>query len=257
VGDDVIVNTIAAQPDTSGVYVGGSFDSTSQGLSCSCVCMYDTSTSQWNTVGSGLGGEVRALYWNDKNQLFAAGDMTVSNNATSLAIYDAKDQTWSVMPVSGIPQGVTTFAQATNRADQMWVGGTAANGTAFVVKIDDSNALPVSGLLGSGTTIRGLQVMTLGSDHGKTDYLERRDALLVTGQLNITNFGMASAALFNGTTMNPLVLSSKANGSPGSISQLVSQNPNRRGSSSEFPSCPSLNTPNKTQEEVTPEALLC
>ena len=231
VGDNVVVNAIAAQPGTSGVYVGGSFDRTTQGLSCSSVCMYDISTTQWNTAGSGLEGEVKTLYWNDNNRLIAAGDLALSGNAVSLAIYDAGQQTWSPIPVSGIPKGVTAFAPATTKADQMWVAGTATNGSAFVVMIDDKDALPVRGLLNSGTTIRGLQLMSLSKSHGQTQYLGRKDALLLTGQLNLTNFGMASAALFNGTAMTPLILSSKADGSAGSISQLLTSQANDRGSS--------------------------
>ena len=257
VGQNVIVNAIAAQPGTSGVYVGGAFDSTSQGLSCSCVCMYDTSMSQWNTAGSGLEGEVRTMYWNDDNQLFAAGNISVSGNRTSLAMYNAGQQTWMPMPVSGIPEGVTAYAPATNRADQMWVAGTATNGSAFVVRIDDNNASPVTGLLGPGTTIRGLQVMSLRENHEQTDYLNRNDALLVTGQLNITDFGMASAALFNGTAMNPLVLSSKADGSAGSISQLISSQRNDRGSSSTFHYPSFVNKTDCVQIKVIQQASLC
>ena len=257
VGDNVIVNAIATQPGTSGVYVGGSFDSTTQGLSCSCVCMYDTSMNQWNTAGSGLEGEVRTLYWNDNNRLIATGNISVSGNSTSLAMYDAGQQTWSVIPVSGIPEGVTTFAPATNRADQMWVGGTSSNGSAFVVKINKEEALPVTGVLGLGTTIHGLQVMSLSENHDRTDYLNRGDALLVTGELNITDFGMASAALFNGTTMNPLVLSSKADGSAGSITSLVSSQPNDRGSSRKSYSSTITSSANLIQTKVVQQVSLC
>jgi hypothetical protein len=196
--------------------------------------MYDTSTSQWNSAGGGLSGEVKTLYWSDNRQLLATGNLSLSGSQTSLAIYDARDQTWTASTVSGLPEGVEVFAQVDNQAKQMWVGGTASNGSAFVAKIEDNAVRPVTGLLSSGTTIRGLQVLSLRESHARSDYIDRQDALLVTGQLNITSFGMASAALFNGTSMNPLILSSKSDGSAGSISQLISSNRNVRGSRREF-----------------------
>lgn len=257
VGDNVIVNAIAAQPGTSGVYVGGSFDSTTQGLSCSSVCMYDTSMTQWNTAGSGLEGEVRTLYWNNDNRLIATGDLSLSGNATAVAVYDAGQQTWSPMPVSGIPEGVTAFAPATSKADQMWVAGTASNGSAFVVKVDNNDASPVTGLLNSGTTIRGLQVMSLSKNHGQTRYLGKRNALLLTGQLNITDFGMASAALFNGTAMTPLVLSSKADGTAGSISQLITSQANDRGSTRKCDLPILAHDADSLQTRVIQQASLC
>ena len=222
VGDNVVVNTIATQPGTTEVYVGGSFNSTSQQLSCQSVCMYDTSTNQWNTVGSGLDGSVSSLYWTTDKRLLAAGDLTLSGNSTNLAVYDTKAQTWSVSDVSGIPGPISSFATSDTNGDQIWISGTANNGSAYLMEINNNKNLAVPHVFGTGTTVQSMQVLRTTKDNKKNQYLDQSADMLITGKLNITGFGMASAALFNGSTMNPLILSSKADGSDGSISQFVS-----------------------------------
>jgi hypothetical protein len=50
----------------------------------------------------------------------------------------------------------------------------------------------------------------------------------------IPSFGNASAALYNGTDVTPFILSSQANGQPGSMSKFFSQNQNTYTTTSEF-----------------------
>jgi len=232
-GDDVVVNTFAPQPGTSALYVGGSFDRTSQGLSCPSVCMYDTATDQWNTVGSGLEGSVSDLFWAGKN-LLATGNLTVEGNQTSLALYNVDQQIWTVIDNPAIPGPVSAFCPAAKDENHMWIAGTATNGSTFLIEIDNDNTRPVIDAFGPGTTIHGLQIMKLTQNHGSTDFLDRDRALLVTGQLNITNFGNAAAALFNGTEMQPLILASTSNGEPGSISRVFTSKEDDLTSNSKF-----------------------
>ena len=233
-GSNVIVNSIATQPGTTMVYVGGSFDGTSQSLSCPSVCMYDTSMNQWNPVGSGVDGTVSALYWSSDTKLLAAGDLTIGGNRTTLATYDTKQQTWTTMSTSAIPGPVTVFAPGTSDSQRMWVAGTASNGSAYLMEVDGDNYRPVGDAFGPGTTIRGLQVMGLTKNHGSSQYLDNDQSLLVTGNLNLPAFGNASAALFNGTDFTPLILSSLADGTPGTISRVFSSKTNNLKSNRKF-----------------------
>lgn len=233
-GRQVVVNTIAPQEGTSAVYVGGSFARTSQGLSCPSVCMYDTGTDQWNTVGSGLAGSVSDLFWAGKN-LLATGNLTIEGNQTSLALYNVDDQQWTVIDNSAIPGPVSAFCPAAKDENHMWVAGTATNGSTFLIEIDGENTRPVIDAFGPDTTIHGLKIMKLSENHQSTDFLARDRALLVTGQLNIANFGNAAAALFNGTTMQPLILASTSNGEPGTISQVFTSKEDDLASNGMFP----------------------
>ncbi|KIV81019.1 hypothetical protein PV11_08473 [Exophiala sideris] len=232
-GSNVLVNAIVPQSGGSGVYVGGAFDQTSQGLSCPAVCMYDTATSQWTPVGTGLDGIVSYLFWTSSTTLLAAGNLTVGTNSTTMATYNTKTQTWTATGNAGVPGPITAFAPATSNADHMWVAGTATNGSTFLIEIDGNNVRPVVDALGSGTTIEGLQVMSLTKSHSSTPQVNGQQALLVTGQLNITGFGNAAAALYNGTGMTPLLLAT-SNGDAGSISQVFTSNTNTLKSSNHF-----------------------
>lgn len=225
VGSKVVVNDIKTQPGSDSVYVGGAFERTTQGLSCPCVCMYDTNTNQWNTVGSGLSGTVAQLFWDDNDKLLAVGNFSIGNNETSLVQYDPDQQVWTAIVDAAIPGPVSALTVVTEDGKEIWVAGTANNGSTFLIAIDDGENHIVTGMFSPGTTIRGLEVVDAESNNDNNDYLSGDENLLVMGQLNLTGFGPASAAVFNGSAMIPLVLASKADGSPGSISQLAASTP--------------------------------
>lgn len=226
-GSNVAVNAIAPRPNTGEVYVGGNFDSAGS-LSCPSVCMFQSSASQWIRPGSSLGGSVAALTWSGADTLVVGGNLTIGGNATSMATYDAKKQQWSALggAASAVPGPVTALSPANSDASQFWVAGKSTNGSAFLMKYDGSTWHSVGDTLGKQTTIRGLQVLMLSKEHDKNDLLDQAQTLLLTGQLDLPNFGNASAALFNGTTISPFLLATTAGNTPGSLSQLFSQKQN-------------------------------
>ena len=233
VGPNVVVNAITPQPGSTQVYIGGSFQETAQQLSCASVCMYDTSTNQWNTVGSNLDGTVTALFWSSSNTvLMAAGNLTVNANGTSagtptyVATYNTKQQSWAAIQNNAIPGTVTAFAPATQNGQKYWVSGTAKNGSTFLIHMDNGNAKPVRNAFNASTNIRGMSVQHLSSSHGSSQYLDNDESLLLTGMINLPNYGNVSAALFNGTDFVPFLLSSTNSGGPGSISQIFTSNVN-------------------------------
>jgi len=226
-GSDVAVNAIATRPNTGEVYVGGNFDSAGS-LSCPSVCMFQTSASQWMRPGTGLGGSVGALAWSGADTLIVGGNLTINGNATSMATYDAKKQQWSALSgaASSVPGPVTALSPANSDASQFWVAGKSTNGSAFLMKYDGSTWHAVGETLGKQTVIRGLQVLMLTKKHNSNDLIEKDQTLLLTGQLDLPSFGNASAALFNGTTFSPFILSTTSGNAPGSLSQMFSQKRN-------------------------------
>ena len=235
-GKDVAVNAIAPRPKTGEVYVGGNFESAGS-LSCPSVCIFQTSASQWIRPGAGLGGSVAALAWSGEDTLIVGGNLTVDNNATSMASYDAKLQRWSALAgaASTVPGPVTALSPANSDASQFWVAGKSTNGSAFLMKYDGSTWHNVGDTLGKQTTIRGLQILMLSKAHGSSDLIGKDQTLLLTGQLALPNFGNASAALFNGTTFSPFITSTTTGNSPGSLSQLFSQKKNFFKAGGKFP----------------------
>ncbi|KAL8723250.1 MAG: hypothetical protein Q9225_000440 [Loekoesia sp. 1 TL-2023] len=222
-GDNVAVNAITTRPKSTQVYVGGDFD-TAGSLPCPSVCMFDE--GQWSQPGSGLGGSVAALTWQGNDKLLAGGNISVNGNATTLANYDTKKSQWTPLDDAGtaVPGPVTALTAANDDVSQFWVAGKSTNGSAFLLKYDGSKFQTIgdNGMLGDQTTIQGLSMLSLNDDHDKNDLVPQGMTLLITGSLNLPNFGNASAALFNGTTFAPFILSTSGN-SPGSLSQLFSE----------------------------------
>ncbi|KAN0122244.1 cellular morphogenesis protein [Hyaloscypha variabilis] len=218
------VNAISVRPSSADVYVAGSF-SEAGSLSCPAVCVF--SASQWDRPGSTLGGIANAMVWGSQNYLVVGGALSVNGVNTSLATYNVKAQNWTAgVGATAIPGPVTALAAATSDASQVWVAGTATNGSTFLMKFDGTNWNSVSALLASGSTIRGLQVLSLSKNHASSSLVPASETLMITGALNIPGFGNASAALFNGTTFQPFALTTTAANTGGSLSQIFSQNQN-------------------------------
>lgn len=221
-GTDVAVNSITVRPNTVQVYVGGNFQ-TAGSLGCPSVCMFEN--GQWSQPGSTLGGSVATLAWQGRNTLLAGGNLTVSNNATSLANYNTKNGQWTALDgaTNDVPGPVTALSPANSDVSQFWVAGKSTNGSTFLMKYDGSKFRNIDYTFGEQTTIRGLSILQLKNDHEQNDLIDRGVSLLVTGELTLPSFGNVSAALFNGTTFTPFILSTSGN-SPGSLSQLISEN---------------------------------
>lgn len=219
-GIDVAVNAITVRPNKPEIYVGGNF-ATAGSLGCPAVCVFRNGA--WNQPGNELGGSVSAFAWQGNNQLLAGGNLTINNNATTLATYDASKTAWTALgAASDVPGPVTALGPANNDASEFWVAGKSTNGSAFLMKYDGSQFRSIGDSLGKETTILGLSVLQLGKNHENSDLVQSNLVLLVTGQLNLPTFGNVSAALFNGTTFSPFILSTSGNG-PGSLSSLFSE----------------------------------
>ena len=220
-GDNVAVNTIAVRPNKDQVYVGGNF-ATAGSLPCPAVCVFENGA--WSQPGSGLGGDVSVLIWQETDKLLVGGNLTVNNNATFLATFDTTNSQWTVLngAAENLPGSVTALASAADGVSQFWVAGKSTNGSTFLVKYSGGSYSSVGDIFGQQTTVMGLSVLQVSKDHDDNGLVPKGNVLLITGQLDLPSFGNASAALFNGTTLSPFILSTSEN-NPGSISQLFSQ----------------------------------
>ncbi|RKF58068.1 Polarized growth protein rax2 [Golovinomyces cichoracearum] len=216
------VFSITSRQFTDEVYVGGSFTSAGS-LSCPAVCQYSTINSQWNRIGNGLSGVVNKLLWANPNLLIAGGNLTLNDVAASLVTYDTKSLTWSVVAGSeSIPGPVNSITKANNDASHLWVSGYALNGTVFLMKFDSKSWTPISHLLEPGTQVKGLQVLGTTSNHASSGLVSSGSILLVTGSIKLPEIGYVSAALFNGSSFQPYILTSSLDG-PGSLTQFFAE----------------------------------
>lgn len=227
-GNNVVVNSISARPKSSEVYFGGHFKAAGA-LPCPSVCYYDTSERSWNRPGVTITGTVLDLQWSTDTDLFAVGDLNIGGIETAVATYNTKKQTWKAFKgasKSEIPGTITAFTPASTDISKFWLAGKSANGSSFLLEYDGSQFQPAGNIFGDGTTIRGMEALPLSKGHKDNDLLKNDLTLLVTGRLVIPDFGKASAALFNGTSLSPFILSSTYNGQPGSMSQIITENKN-------------------------------
>ncbi|KAF5619816.1 Pst1p-like protein [Fusarium sp. NRRL 25303] len=225
-GANSTVAAIAVRPGDSGdVYVGGSFD-TAGALDCPGLCTYNVNSGQWNRPGSELEGTVYSLLWLSKNQLVVGGDLRGNgSDQRFLASWDANSESWSNFPGSeDIPGPVAVISPGSIDYDQLWVAGTSLkDDSVFIMKYDGEKWHTAGPSLSSGTIIRGLQVFSVTEDHEAADLLDKNQVLMLTGSIDISGFGVASAALFNGTTYQPYAMTIKAGDGPGTIAGIFTQ----------------------------------
>lgn len=224
-GTNVTVNAIAPRPKSKDVYVAGRFQSAGA-LSCPSVCIWNTERNQWISPGGDLSGVATSLTWISNTKLLISGNLTTGSNTTNVFLYDSSNsQFQAITGASDLPGPVTALCPANSDGTQFWAAGQSSDGSAFLQRFDGSKWLPVNGQFGQGTDIRGIQVLPLSKNHDKSDLIDQDQDLLLLGQINITNFGTASGALFNGTTLVPFLLSTTAQNTPGSLSQVFVENP--------------------------------
>lgn len=70
------------------------------------------------------------------------------------------------------------------------------------------------------TNVTQLTMVPLQDTHSANSIIEQDRMLLVTGNLQDSSFGNASAVLFDGQSFIPYIVSSSTTGTPGVVSQL-------------------------------------
>lgn len=227
-GGNATVSAISVRPGKeSEVYVGGSFNEAGA-LDCPGFCLFSTDSSQWVRPGSGVSGDVRALMWTDKKTLLVGGDLENQSGKTSLAVYKANKERWEEFPgASSLPGPIYALTPGSTDNSEVWVAGESrTDGSLFLQKYDGSEWQTANVSLGSSSVLRSLQVFSVTKSHDKTSVLDKDQVLMLTGSLDLPDFGMASAALFNGTHLQPYAMTTSSSSRPGSIAHIFSQKDN-------------------------------
>ncbi|KAF2831147.1 hypothetical protein CC86DRAFT_135342 [Ophiobolus disseminans] len=232
-GRNVTVNAISPRPNSNDVYVAGRFQSAGS-LSCAAMCIWNTDRNQWASPGNGLSGEVSSLTWTADNVLYIAGNLTSGSNQTTILKYDSSNSQYTVVPgADKLPGPVSALTVATQSGSEFWVAGIGNDGAAYLQRFDGEKWMPVdSKLFGERTDIRGIQVLSLSTNHDRSNVIDQDQDLLLMGHINIPSFrndSAVSAALFNGTGLIPFLLATKgADGqtTDGSLSSIFVEHPN-------------------------------
>lgn len=226
-GSNVVVSSIGVRPSSSDLYVGGSFD-TAGSLPCPAVCMLDTGSNQWSRPGFELSGTVNTLLWSSSSMLFVGGQLKIGDADVYLASYDVSKNKWSIFDgASDLPGPVDAITAADKERDKIWVAGTRPDGTVYLMKYD-GRWTSASITLEPETVVASLQMFSLTKNHDKSDLIDQGQALLLTGSIGIPGFGTASGAIYNGTTLQPYILTSSMNTTvgAGSLSKIFVEKEN-------------------------------
>ncbi|KAF3004688.1 hypothetical protein E8E14_004243 [Neopestalotiopsis sp. 37M] len=223
--DNAIVTSIRVRPDTSDVYVGGSFQSAGT-LDCPGVCTYSTSNEQWTRPGLGLEGNVSSMVWPSSSTLVAGGELSINGTTYYLASYDASSAVWTAFSEqSSLPGPVDAVTTANSDGTQFWAAGTASDSSSVYLMKYNGSAWQSAGVsLNEDSVIKSLQVFSVTSSHSSSALLDTDEVLMITGSLSIPNFGTASSVIFNGTTLQPYALTGNTGNTAGSIARIFVQN---------------------------------
>ncbi|KAL9933048.1 hypothetical protein V8E36_008303 [Tilletia maclaganii] len=225
-----VVRTIVHRPDTSELYVGGAFDNAGS-LPCSSICVWDNSQLRWNPLGTSLDGDVAVLDFAGPkaSTLIAAGNLEVENTPTPLASYDTTRNIWVALGSVGdsgnqAPGAATAMSVDNLQLNSIFIGGRSSDDTsAYLAKWDGARYVGLGNdELQPATGIQQLTFVPILRAHGGNSILENNRLLVVSGLLQLANFGNVSSAFFDGATWQPFLLGAgSSNGSPGIVRAVV------------------------------------
>ncbi|KJZ73636.1 hypothetical protein HIM_06969 [Hirsutella minnesotensis 3608] len=219
------VSAITVRPKTAEVYVAGAFTKVGA-LDCPAVCLYNADLNQWVPPGNGLAGEVAALMWSSETTLLAGGNMRANgSNTRYLVSYNVKQQAWMDFPGANvIPGPVQVMTPGSSDGNQVWVAGKSAkDDSVFLMKYDGKDWKAATPSFLANSVLRSLQVFSLTQGHDKTDILDDKQALMITGSIDMPGVGQVSAAIYNGTHLQPFALTTQSGRGTGNIAKIFTQ----------------------------------
>ncbi|ORX46775.1 hypothetical protein DM01DRAFT_1327525 [Hesseltinella vesiculosa] len=238
------IQVMALSTDKSKLFVGGSF-AKAGALDCHGICMLDLAMRQWNSVGSGLDGSVQGMTVDSSNTLTVIGKLQVQQQQTTYAQLTnptSGQTTWSVPSPAGSSSSVNlqqltmTAVFAGENGDTLLAGissdrqtvlGTLTSKNQF--NLLSSSASPSTSSSGSsllsGSIIQQLLFAPMAqSSADQARYPANTNSMLMAvGQLQLSQAGNVSVALYDGNGWSPYVLSSQFNGQPGLIQTFFSE----------------------------------
>ncbi|KAL0136191.1 cortical protein marker for cell polarity-domain-containing protein [Mucor lusitanicus] len=213
------VRVIHPQGDGKSVYVGGDFAFAGM-LNCDGLCVLSLETRQWTQPNQGISGTVNDMYMDETTRLLTVvGNLTVNQNSpTSLASIDTTSNTatWTAAPFN--EQYTAPSALLYDSDNQFLLTGSKNNAT-WVAKWDGHSFVAMDTALdGSSSVIDQLLWIPITSDSAASvpRYPSDSDTMLMAvGHLVLPGFKSSySAALFDGSTWHPYLLSATSTGSP-------------------------------------------
>lgn len=215
------VHVIHPQGDGKSVYVGGDFSFAGM-LNCDGLCVLSLETRQWTQPNQGISGTVNDMYMDEASRLLTVvGNLTVNQNTpTSLASIDTSSNTaaWTAAPFN---EQYTSPSALLYDSDNKFLLTGSKNNATWVAKWDGHSLVTMDTTLDASSVIDQLLWIPITSESAASvsRYPSDSDTMLMAvGHLVLPNLKSSySAALFDGSTWHPYLLSATNTGSPGRI----------------------------------------
>ncbi|KAH9855213.1 cortical protein marker for cell polarity-domain-containing protein [Lenzites betulinus] len=219
----VVVRSITVSPaNTNVVIVAGSFDQAGS-TPCRAICALDTTTKQWSALGNGIKGDVATVVDAGSNTLIAAGSILLADSTpANVAAYSLSNSSWSAVGSGAdLPGPVTAAEVNAGNMNSIFAAGRSSNGTSpFLYFWNGKSWASIGGSLEGTSDVAQLVMVPLQNTHTGNSIIESDRVLMVSGTLSDSSFGNASAALFDGQTFTPFVISTSESGTPGALAGL-------------------------------------
>lgn len=219
----VSVQVIKQRPQSDQVYVGGTFD-TADNKDCSTVCVYNALLGTWTRPGTDLVGSVTHMTWTSANTLIIAGNITLDGATTALAAYHVPVDQWtpfnSRAPLGGVVTAMTPASTHTygstwsSDRQEFWIAGRNADSSALLKKWNGTGWINFAEGYSADSVFHSVQLLSRSENGPKNDYINQDEYLLLLGDIGLPT-GRASAALFNGTALQPWIFIRSSAGQPG------------------------------------------
>ncbi|KAF9264239.1 hypothetical protein L218DRAFT_926600 [Marasmius fiardii PR-910] len=221
-GSTVVVRSISSsQAKPNNVIVAGSFAQAGS-LSCQAICFLDTSSRQWNALGSGILGEVAGVGYGGNNQdsVVIAGSIVLSGSTANVVQYTISNNTWTPLGSgSDIPGPVTAIEVNGGNINSVFAAGKSSD-SSFLAFYNGIKWTLLASTLQKDSVVNQLTMVPLQTDHTGNAVVEGNRMLMISGSLDDSSFGNASSALFDGQIFIPYAVSTTSSGTPGFIAAL-------------------------------------
>ncbi|KAI9357209.1 cortical protein marker for cell polarity-domain-containing protein [Pilaira anomala] len=206
------VNIIRSRPDGKSILVAGDFAFAGL-LNCNSICALGSDSRQWRQLGDNIQGNIKdmSIY---QDSITVVGDLQVAQTPTGLAVLeDFNADAWR----ASSQDILSTNSLVNDGRGQFIVSGRSEN-QFYLGSWNGKELNKIDTNLGPSTEIIQLMYLPIQSSPSNARYPADSDTLLMAvGHLDLPDFGTASAALYDGSTWYPYLVTSTSNGTSGSI----------------------------------------
>jgi hypothetical protein len=224
-GDQAVVTSVEVRPNSNDLVVAGSFEQAG-GLACTSFCIFDLNSNRWKSPTPGLSGLVSSMAFIGNDLLVFAGDLTLNNTNVFLAQYDFGTMQYTTFAgqSSTLPGPINSFVLNGNGVDSVFASGLdSSTGNAYVSHWNGTVWNSIDSVMKPGSVITELVLLELATHHTENNVLAANQVLLISGNIELDNFGNASGVFFDGTSYQAAYLTTTDDGQSGVVNSFFSQ----------------------------------